>query len=277
MSDLTTRILHALGRPSYTPVKPKVLAKRMGVTDDDYPEFRKTLQALVHEGRIAVGQNQTAPRRPTRTAPSSAPSAAPSPGPGFVRPHAVDGDAAARTSSSARARRCDAATGDEVLVRITRKAGRIDGRRAAKSSACSARATRTFVGTYFERDGEGFVRVDGTVFAHSVYVGDPGAKGAKPQRQGRLRDAPLPDAGRPRRGRHHRGPRPARPAGRRHAVDHPARSACRTSSPTTRSTRPAPRPTSSARTTSTAATTSPATRHHHRPGRRPRLRRRHLA
>src|SRR5437899_2424948 len=42
------------------------------------------------------------------------------------------------------------------------------------------RATRQFVGTYFERDGQGLVRVDGTVFSHSIYVGDPGAKGAKP-------------------------------------------------------------------------------------------------
>ena len=42
------------------------------------------------------------------------------------------------------------------------------------------RATNQFVGTYFERDGQGLVRVDGTVFAHSVFVGDPGAKGAKP-------------------------------------------------------------------------------------------------
>ena len=42
------------------------------------------------------------------------------------------------------------------------------------------RATRTFVGTYFERDREGLC-VDGNVFAHSVLVGDPGAKGAKPQ------------------------------------------------------------------------------------------------
>ena len=47
MSDLTTRILHALARPSYTPVKPKVLAKRMGLTDADYPEFRRTLRELV--------------------------------------------------------------------------------------------------------------------------------------------------------------------------------------------------------------------------------------
>src|SRR5262249_6351711 len=42
------------------------------------------------------------------------------------------------------------------------------------------RATRTFVGTYFERDDQGLVRVDGTVFSHSIYVGDPGAKGVRP-------------------------------------------------------------------------------------------------
>src|SRR5262249_25269708 len=33
----------------------------------------------------------------------------------------------------------------------------------------------------FEREGQGYVRVDGTVFAHSIYVGDPGAKGARPE------------------------------------------------------------------------------------------------
>src|SRR5947199_126828 len=58
MSDLTTRIIHAVTRPSYSPVKPKVLARRMGVTDDDYPEFRKTVKALIREGRLALGKNQ---------------------------------------------------------------------------------------------------------------------------------------------------------------------------------------------------------------------------
>src|SRR6202048_3702703 len=43
------------------------------------------------------------------------------------------------------------------------------------------RGTRQFVGTSFERDGEGLVRVDGTVFSHSIYVGDPGAKGVRPE------------------------------------------------------------------------------------------------
>src|SRR5262249_61228002 len=43
------------------------------------------------------------------------------------------------------------------------------------------RAPRQFVGSYFERDGQGYVRVDGTVFSHSIFVGDPGAKGARPE------------------------------------------------------------------------------------------------
>src|SRR5262249_41800553 len=42
------------------------------------------------------------------------------------------------------------------------------------------RATHQFVGTYFEEDGRGWVRVDGTIFFAPIYVGDPGAKGAKP-------------------------------------------------------------------------------------------------
>ena len=83
------------------------------------------------------------------------------------------------------------------------------------------RATRQFVGTYFERDGEGFVRVDGTVFTHSVYVGDPGAKGAKPDDKVvfEMLRFPTPDD---------RGEGvitevlgAARPARRRYAVGHP--------------------------------------------------------
>ena len=43
-----------------------------------------------------------------------------------------------------------------------------------------ARASGLFVGTYFEDGGAGFVKVDGTTFHDPIYVGDPGAKGAKP-------------------------------------------------------------------------------------------------
>src|SRR5262249_52460076 len=71
-----------------------------------------------------------------------------------------------------------AATGDEVLVKMTRRPT-TGGSPAGVVMSIIERATRQFVGTYFERDGNGYVRVDGTVFSHSIYVGDPRAKGAK--------------------------------------------------------------------------------------------------
>src|SRR6202040_3902010 len=64
--------------------------------------------------------------------------------------------------------------------RITRKARSADLGPTGEVLQVLERATRQFVGTYFEREGEGYVRVDGTVFSHSIYVGDPGAKGARP-------------------------------------------------------------------------------------------------
>src|SRR5207244_4898029 len=77
----------------------------------------------------------------------------------------------------------DASTGDEVMVRLTRKPSRGAGAPRGVILRVLERATRQFVGTYHERDGDGLVRVDGTVFSHSVFVGDPGAKGARPDDQ----------------------------------------------------------------------------------------------
>ena len=43
-----------------------------------------------------------------------------------------------------------------------------------------ARASAQFVGTYFEDGMAGYVKIDGTTFHAPIYVGDPGAKGARP-------------------------------------------------------------------------------------------------
>src|SRR5207302_2364850 len=99
---------------------------------------------------------------------------------GFVRPKAVDGHAGPEILIR-EAGALDASTGDEVLVRITRKPTRPGLGPVGEIIRVLERATRQFVGTYFERDGQGLVRVDGTVFSHSIYVGDPGAKGAQPE------------------------------------------------------------------------------------------------
>jgi ribonuclease R len=178
MTDLLSRIIHAVTAQSYTPIKAKALFKRLNLGEEQYPEYRRLVRELVRTGRLALGRNQTlraADAHGTVTGTYRRTQA----GHGFVRPHAVDGvhkpDVFIREDKS-----LDASTGDEVLVRITRQATQIKDA-AGEIVRVLERATRTFVGTYFEREGQALVRVDGTVFSHSIDVGDPGAKGAKPQ------------------------------------------------------------------------------------------------
>jgi ribonuclease R len=175
--NLEEQILATVARKTYQPLKPKALARKLGIPTKEYSAFRWSLRELVKQGRVVLGKNHTV--RPTpphgtitgiyrRT----------STGTGYVRPHVIDGQAGPevliRPENS-----LDAVTGDEVLVRITRKPNRPHLGPAGEILQVLERATRQFVGTYFEREGSGFVRVDGTVFSHSIYVGDPGAKGAK--------------------------------------------------------------------------------------------------
>ncbi len=177
MSELSEQILALLRRRNYQPLKPKALARKLGVSTPQYTEFKRTLRTLLRDGRIEVGKNHTVrPAPPHGTVTGTYRRA--STGIGYVRPQPIDG----RTGPDVRIREedsLDAATGDVVLVKITRKPNRPDLLPQGQVLRVLERATRQFVGTYFERDGEGLVRVDGTVFSHSIVVGDPGAKGAK--------------------------------------------------------------------------------------------------
>lgn len=178
MTELLTKILHAVSAHSYHPLKPKALFKRLNLPQAEYPAFRRSVRELVRDGRLTVERNNTlkgANAQGTVTGTYRRSAA----GHGFVRPHTTDGvfrpEIYIREDKSA-----DAATGDSVMVRVTREATRLKDA-SGEIVRVLERATRTFVGTYFERDRVALVRVDGNVFAHSVAVGDPGAKGAKPQ------------------------------------------------------------------------------------------------
>jgi ribonuclease R len=179
MADLSEQILSVLRRSNYTPLKPKALARKLGVAAPQYPEFRRALRSLLREGRIQLGKNQTIrPAPPHGTVVGTFRRTGT--GTGFVRPHPIEG----RTGPEVRideADVLDAATGDTVLVRVTRKPSRRDIPPQGKVVRVLERATRQFVGTYFEREGRGYVRVDGNQFTHSVDVGDPGARGARPE------------------------------------------------------------------------------------------------
>lgn len=176
MASLEHAILTAVAAPGYAPLKPKALARKMRV--DDYAEFKSALRRLLKQGRIEIGKSQ-AVRAAGPLGSTLGIFRKASGGFGFVRPHPVDGKAGPEIYIPQECVR-DAATGDEVQVRITKKSVRGQLGPRGEIVRVLERSTRTFVGSYFERDGQGFVRVDGTVFSHSIFVGDPGAKGARP-------------------------------------------------------------------------------------------------
>ena len=178
MPDLLAKVLHAVTAKSYIPLKAKPLFKRLNLPEGDYPAFRKTVRELIRTGRLTLARNNTLHVADVHGTVTGIYRRSAS-GHGFVRPHTVDGtfkpEIFVREDKS-----LDAATGDEVMVRVTREATNIKDA-AGEIVRVLERNTRTFVGTYFERDREALVRVDGNAFTHSIAVGDSGAKGAKPQ------------------------------------------------------------------------------------------------
>jgi ribonuclease R len=178
MASLEDQIITALARKSYQPLKPKALARKLHVPASAYAHFRQVLRDLLGQHRIEIGKNNTVrPAAPHGTVTGTFRKAGA--GFGFVRPHATR-DKVGPDIYIPESFVQDASTGDTVLVRIRRKPQSPGRAPRGEILRVLERATRQFVGTYFEREGQGFVRVDGTVFSHSIYVGDPGAKGARP-------------------------------------------------------------------------------------------------
>jgi ribonuclease R len=178
MADLAEQIIAYISKKNYAPLKAKVLAGKLGLSSPRLKEFRRALRSLLREGRIELGKNHTI-RKPPEAGSLTGTYRRTTSGVGYVRPVAVEG----RPLTEIRIgedRSGDASTGDVVLVRLLSKPTRGDGPPNGVVVKVLERATRQFVGTYFERDGDALVRVDGNIFAHSVRVGDPGAKGAKP-------------------------------------------------------------------------------------------------
>ncbi|HVU90425.1 MAG TPA: ribonuclease R [Pirellulales bacterium] len=180
--DLEQALLELVNRSDYRPVKPKLLVKRLHVAQDDVHELKRTIKKLVKRGLLTYGPNhlvQAGAGVPAQNRITGVFRRAAA-GFGFVRPsgvgaeHTREQDIYIAADDSG-----DAASGDTVLVRMTKdRGGRFRNPRGAIVEVLE-RDTHSFVGTYFEAGGLGMVQVDGTVFAKPVTVGDPGAKNAQ--------------------------------------------------------------------------------------------------
>ena len=216
---LRDELLNLISNPNYQPLKPAVIAKKLGLSEESALNLKKTIKRMVKAGEIAwgpshlvypVGKGQrklkaadaaeTVVAKKTQTAADRAvqrrKDKAKAPprdskhftgtfrraagGFGFVRPDGTqraegrDADVFIPADKSG-----DAASGDIVSVRLESKRGRM-GKQEGRIIDVVERATNRFVGVYFEQAGMGMVQIDGKIIVNPIYVGDPGAKGVRP-------------------------------------------------------------------------------------------------
>ena len=211
---LRDTVLSLVTNPNYQPVKPAVIAKQLGLSGEATHELKKTIKRMVKAGEVPWGpshlvrrskaqrtqQGEAGERRQsgnrcraiakrkkdkakskTRATPntSPAPSAAPPAGSASSGPKARCAEGRDADVFIPADKTGDAASGDIVSVRLESKRGRM-GKHEGLIIDVVERATNRFVGVYFEQAGMGMVQIDGKIFGKPIYVGDPGAKGVRP-------------------------------------------------------------------------------------------------
>ena len=181
--ELEHSILNLVNRPRYRPLKTPKIAERLKLPKNQVADVKRAVKRLVGRGQLAYSGNHLVKRADPagpkgnrlvgvfqRTAK----------GFGFVRPTGEVPAGAEVQDVYVPARQTgDAATGDVVLVQLTKRRPRDPGPRGEIIEVIE-RQTHQFVGTYLEAGGSGYVQVDGTLFAQPIHVGDPGAKNARP-------------------------------------------------------------------------------------------------
>jgi ribonuclease R len=177
MAEFAARVLKLVSEPDYKPITLKAMSRRFQVDPDDYAEFRATVKQLVKEGKLDLAKDKRL-HRPDQAGLVLGLFRRSAKGFGFVRPHQAahrDDQIFIPTAAT-----LDASSGDEVAVKITKRSRRPGMNVEGRIVRVVARASGVFVGTYFEEAGLGYVQIDGTTFHDPIYVGDPGAKGARP-------------------------------------------------------------------------------------------------
>lgn len=192
--DLAADLLSLITAPNYRPLKPRQLAKKLEVPEQRLRELKKTIKQLVKQGKLAYGDKHRVfppadmQAKPGKKGKQQAPRAGHLTGVfrrnqagfGFVRPAGtLPGQGREQDVYIAAEHGGDAASGDVVLVRLLTGRGRFRASRGVVVEVIE-RETHQFVGVYIERGGSGWVQVDGTLFAREIFVGDAGAKNARP-------------------------------------------------------------------------------------------------
>jgi len=170
------RIVKLLKRSDYTPVKLTQLAKALGVSSEDYPEFKVAFDQLRQAGHLVIGSGNLV-TLPCLTGQITGTFRANPKGFGFIIPLEPNshGDLFIPPNSTAQAM-----SGDIVIARVKKKGKRAGQMRyTGEIIEVLERAQNKFVGTLLKHPDGWIVQPDGTAFIEPISVDDVGAKGAR--------------------------------------------------------------------------------------------------
>ncbi|MCK4886274.1 MAG: RNB domain-containing ribonuclease, partial [Planctomycetes bacterium] len=170
------RIIKLIKHDSYTPVKLSQLAKSLGVSETDYPQFKEAFDQLKKSGHVIIGARSsvTLPAMANRITGTFR---ANSKGFGFIIPIDTNsyGDLFVAGKDAG-----GAMNGDIVSAKVIkqgRRAGQV--RYAGKITEILERSSNKLVGT-LQKDSRGwFVKSDGSAFLYPIYIDDITAKNAR--------------------------------------------------------------------------------------------------
>jgi len=170
------RIIKLLKHSDYAPVKLAQLAKALGVSSEDYPQFKEAFDQLRQVGHVVIGARNLI-SLPSLAGQIVGTFRANPKGFGFVTPREPNshGDLFIRPSATA-----DAMTGDIVIAKVKRE-GKRGGQMRFSGEVIEVleRAQNRFVGTLLKHPEAWIVQPDGASFIEPISVDDVTAKGAR--------------------------------------------------------------------------------------------------
>ncbi|MEZ5948229.1 MAG: VacB/RNase II family 3'-5' exoribonuclease [Planctomycetaceae bacterium] len=178
MTSLPQEIMEFVSRDGYEPLKAKALAKKLGIKKKRAEEFEQVLQDLLANHRLQATETGKI-KLPSQRVGLHGILRKVASGNGYVvlhepKPADLTQDIFVEARDLG-----DAQSGDEVAVQLVSRV-KSGGQRCGRIIDVVQRATNRFVGVYFEEEGQGYVFIDGSNYEEAIWVGDPGAKGARP-------------------------------------------------------------------------------------------------
>ncbi|MHC4322984.1 MAG: RNB domain-containing ribonuclease [Planctomycetota bacterium] len=170
------QIIKLLKHTDYEPLKLAQLAKALGISSEDYPDFKDAFDQLRHAGHVVIGARNLV-SLPSLSGQIVGTFRANPRGFGFIVPLEPNSHGDLFIPPTAKA---DAITGDIVIAKVKRQ-GKRGGemRYSGQIIEVLERAQNKFVGTLVKHPETWLVQPDGKNFFDPISVDDVGAKGAK--------------------------------------------------------------------------------------------------